>query len=159
MDGTFWLNFLMRWLHVASAAAVIGSLLFVRFAVIPALGGMSNGRELYAALEPKFKKLLHSGMGLAILTGLYNYGVVATAAYKRLKETHPDLGLLRSYHPAMGVKVLLSLVLFGLAIALLKPADTLPENRKSPLSVTLVLGLLVLLIGAYARRLWALPLP
>ncbi|MGV3723029.1 MAG: hypothetical protein ACO1SX_19185 [Actinomycetota bacterium] len=159
MDGTFWLNFLMRWLHVASAAAVIGSLLLVRFAVIPALGTMSNGRELYAVLEPKFKKLLHSGLGLAVLTGFYNYGVVTVAAIKRLKETHTDLGLLSSYHAVMGVKMLLSFALFGLAVALMKPSDKLPENRKSSLSVTLVLGLLILAIGAYLRRVWAIPLP
>jgi hypothetical protein len=159
MDGTFWLNFLMRWLHVASAVAAIGSILFVRFALVPALAGMANGKELYAALEPKFKKILHSGLGLALLTGFYNYGVVTVAAIKRLKATHADLGLLSSYHAVMGAKMLLSFALFGLAIALLKPADTLPENRKSSLSVTLVLGLLVLAIGAYLRRVWAIPLP
>jgi len=159
MDGIFWLNFLMRWLHVASAAAVIGSLLIVRFAVVPTLAAMANGQELYAALEPKFKRLLHSGLGLAILTGLYNYGVVTVAAIKRLKGLHTDIGLLSSYHAVMGVKMLLSFALFGLAIGLLKPADTLPENRKSPISVTLVVGLLVLALGAYLRRVWAIPLP
>jgi hypothetical protein len=159
MDATFWLNFLMRWLHIASAVAAVGSILFVRFAVVPALAKMDNGRELYAALEPKFKRILHSGLGLAVLTGLYNYGVVSVAAVKRLKETHADVGLLSSYHAVMGVKMLLSLALFGLAIAMLKPSDTLPENRKSPLSVNLVLGLLILAIGAYLRRVWAIPLP
>lgn len=159
MDATFWLNFLMRWLHVASAVAAIGGLLLMRFAVTPALTRMANGREFYAALLPGFKRVLHSSLGLAIVTGLYNYGVVSVAAIRRLKETQVDLGPLSSYHAVMGVKMLLSFALFGLAIALLKPSDALPENRKSALTVNLVVGLLILAVGAYLRRLWAIPLP
>ena len=59
----------------------------------------------------------------------------------------------------MGVKVLLSFVLFGAAIAMLKPADTMPENRNPALTVNLILGFLILALAAYLRRLWAIPLP
>jgi hypothetical protein len=159
MDVTFWLNVFMRWLHVASAVAAVGGLLLMRFAVLPALSGRPNAAELYGAVQAGLKKVLHSALGLAILTGLYNYGVVAVGAYKRVKEAHPDLGLLASYHPVAGVKMLLSFVLFGAAIALLKPADTLPEAKKGPLTVNVVLGLVILLLGAYLRRLWPVPMP
>jgi hypothetical protein len=159
MDGIFWLNFLMRWLHVGSAVAAIGGVLLMRFAVVPALAGLANGAELYGAIQKGFKRVLHSALGLAIVTGLYNYMVPTIPAIRRLKEAHADLGPMAAYHSVMGVKVLLSFVLFGAAIAMLKPADTMPENRNPALTVNLILGFLILALAAYLRRLWAIPLP
>ena len=92
MDGIFWLNFLMRWLHVGSAVAAIGGVLLMRFAVVPALVGLANGAELYGAIQKGFKRVLHSALGLAIVTGLYNYMVPTIPAIRRLKEAHADLG-------------------------------------------------------------------
>lgn len=149
----------MRWLHVASAVTVVGGLLAMRFAVVPGLAGRADAAEVYAAIQRGFKKLLHSALGLAVLTGFYNYGVVAVGAIRKIKETHADLGALSSYHGVMGVKMLLSFALFGLAAGLLKPADTLPEAKKGPLTVNLVVGLIILALAAYLRRLWPLPLP
>jgi hypothetical protein len=159
MDATFWLNVLMRWLHVTSAVAAVGSLLIMRFAVVPALTGRADAAEVYAAIQAGWKKVLHSALGMALLTGFYNYGVVAVGAIKRIKETHTDLGVLSAYHPVMGMKMLLSFALFGMAMALLKPSDTLPENRKGPFTVNLVLGLVILLLAAFLRRLWPVPMP
>jgi uncharacterized membrane protein len=159
MDATFWLNVFMRWLHVTSAVAIVGGLLAMRFAVVPALSGRTDGAELYAAVQRGFKKLLHSALGLALLTGFYNYGVVAAGSLRKIRETHSDLGLLGSYNAVMGVKMLLSFVLFGMAIALLKPSDSLPEARKPALTVNLIVGLLIVALAAYLRRLWPLPLP
>lgn len=159
MDATFWLNVFMRWLHVTSAVAVVGGLLAMRFAVLPGLAGRADAADLYAAIQRGFKKVLHSALGLALLTGFYNYGVVAVGALRKVKETHTDLGLLGSYHAVMGIKMLLSFALFGLAIALLKPSEALPEARKPALTVNLIVGLLILALAAYLRRLWPLPLP
>ena len=159
MDATFWLNVLMCWLHVTSAVAAVGGLLAMRFAVVPALTGRADGAELYTTIQHGFKKLMHSALGLALLTGFYNYGVVAAGSLRKIRETHTDLGLLGSYNAVMGIKMLLSFVLFGMAIALLKPSDALPEARKSAITVNLVVGLLILALAAYLRRLWPLPLP
>jgi apolipoprotein N-acyltransferase len=59
-----------------------------------------------------------------------------------------------SYHPVMGVKILVSLALFAVALLLLAPNSPLHEKRKTWLSVNVVLGLAILLLGAYLRRLW-----
>lgn len=159
MDATFWLNVLMRWLHVTSAVTAIGGLLAMRFAVIPALTGRADGAEVYTAIQRGFKKVMHSALGLALLTGFYNYGVVAVGSLRKIKETHTDLGLLGSYHAVMGLKMLLSFALFGLAMGLLKPSDALPETRKPAFTTNLVVGLIILALAAYLRRLWPLPLP
>jgi uncharacterized membrane protein len=159
MDATFWLNVFMRWLHVTSAVATVGGLLAMRFAVVPALSGRADGAELYGVIQRGFKKLLHSALGTALLTGFYNYGVVSAGALRKIRETHPDLGLLSSYNAVMGIKMLLSFALFGMAIALLKPSDALPEARKPALTTNVIVGLLIVALAAYLRRLWPLPLP
>lgn len=161
MDATFWLNVLMRWLHVTSAVAAVGSLLVMRFAVVPALSGRADGAELYGVIQRSLKKVLHSALGTALLTGFYNYGVVAAGALRKIRDTHSGTlpGLLGSYNAVIGVKMLLSFALFGMAIALLKPSDALPEARKSALTTNVIVGLLILALAAYLRRLWPLPLP
>jgi hypothetical protein len=159
MDGMFFVNVVMRWLHVGSAVAAIGGVLLMRFAVIPALERLPNGAELYASLVPGFKKVLHSSLGLAIVTGLYNFAVPTMGALRNVKEELGGYGPLASYHAVAGVKILLSFALFGLAIAMLKPSDAALETRKGALTMNLLVGLVILAAGAYLRRLWTLPMP
>jgi hypothetical protein len=150
-------NVLMRWLHVGSAAAALGVTLAMRLIVLPALERLPNGAEVLDALRPKLKAVIHGALGLAIVTGIYNYVVVAIPKVRAAKELAEQTGVatkLTRYHPVIGVKILLSLALFTLAILLLKPVPSMHENRKTWLSVNLVLGLLVFLLGAYLRRLW-----
>jgi hypothetical protein len=152
MDGTFWLNVLMRWAHVAAAVAGVGGTIMMRFVVLPALAGRSDGAEILAAIRTPFKRLFHTVMGLLVLTGLYNYLVVAAPKAKALREAGNEA--LKAYHPVMGTKILISLVLFGIGIALLKPVPAVHENRKTWLTVNTILGLIILLLGAFLRRLW-----
>ena len=152
MDPTFWLTVLLRWLHVAAAVAGVGGTILMRFAVLPALAGRPDGAEILAAIRAPFKKIFHTVMGLLLLTGFYNYLAVAAPRAKELREGGNQA--LAAYHPVMGTKILLSLVLFGIGIALLKPVPSVHENRKTWLSVNVVLGLLILLLAAFLRRLW-----
>jgi hypothetical protein len=151
MDPTFILNWLMRWLHIVSAVAGIGATLMMRFAVLPALARMPNGDEVLAQIRPGFKRLIHAALGTVLLTGLYNYVVVSIPKVRELKEANPALS---SYHPVMGAKILVSLALFAIAILLLQPLPSMEQNRKTWLSVNVVLGLLILLLASFLRRLW-----
>lgn len=152
MDATFWFNLLMRWAHVVAAVAGVGATLMMRFVVLPALAGRADGDAILQAIRPGVKRLIHSALGVLILTGFYNYLVVAIP---RVREAR-DRGMeqFAAYHPVMGTKILLSLVLFGIAIALLKPVPAVHENRKTWLSVNVVLGLVIMLLAAFLRRLW-----
>ncbi|MFN3653111.1 MAG: hypothetical protein ACK47B_26320 [Armatimonadota bacterium] len=151
MDAMFWVNLLMRWLHVASAVVGIGATVMMRFVVMP------NAAELAARIQPAYKRLIHSSLGLVLLTGFYNYLVVSIPAVRAAREQ--QLPGFEMYHAVMGVKMLLSLVLFGIAIFALQPREGAAENRKSLLSVNVVLGFLILLVAAYLRRLWVIPTP
>jgi uncharacterized membrane protein len=142
----FWVNVAMRWVHVASAVVAVGGTVMMRFVILPALERLPNGPEVLTAIRPAFKRIIHSAIGLLLLTGLYNYVIVAIPKVK-------EQGI-EGYHSVMGIKILLSLVLFGIAFALLKPVPAVHENRKTWLSVNVVLGFLILLLAAYLRRLW-----
>jgi putative copper export protein len=152
MDLSFWLNVLMRWLHVASAVVGVGATVMMRFVLLPALQRLPNGGEVLDAVRPAFKRVIHSALGLLLLTGFYNYLVVAIPKVHKLRaEGHEQLA---AYNPVMGAKILLALALFGIAIMLLAPTSPLQENRKTWLSVNVVLGMVILLLAAFLRRLW-----
>lgn len=144
MDAMFVVKVVMRWLHVLSAVLALGSVLFLRFVVLPA------GPELVDRLKPRIKKVVHASIGILLVTGLYNYLAVAVP---RLKETGAP-GLLAGYHAVMGVKILLSLAFFAIATLLLVPVRSIDEKRSGWLTVNTVLGLAVLLLAAYLRRIW-----
>jgi hypothetical protein len=157
MDETFWINVLMRWLHVASAVVGVGATVAMRFIVLPVLGQLPNGGEVLDAIRPVLKRVVHSAIGLLLLTGLYNYVVVAIPLVRQFKEASPNP--MAAYHGIMGAKILLSLALFTIAILLLKPVPSFHENRKTWLSVNVVLGMVILLLAAYLRRLWPVAVP
>lgn len=144
----------MRWLHVASAVVGVGTTLFMRFVIVPALARVPNGGEVLDQIRPGLKRVIHSALGLLILTGFYNYLVVAAPRIRELRSTGLAPEQLAMYHPIMGFKIILSLVLFVVATLLLMPLPSFHENRKTWLSVNSVLGLLILFLGAILRRLW-----
>lgn len=146
-DPLFLFNVLTRWLHVTSAVVGVGATVMMRFVVLPALARLPNGAEILDAIRPGVKRLIHSALGLLLLTGFYNY----TVAIPKVKAAH--LGPM--YHPAMGIKIVLSFALLVIATLLLKPVPSFHENRKTWLSVNVGLGLLILLLAAYLRRLWS----
>jgi hypothetical protein len=93
-------------------------------------------------------------------TVLMRFGVLpalATLQVRALKEIPQYAQAISSYHSIMGAKILLSLALFGIAMALLAPVPSMHAQRKTWLSVNVVLGLLILLLGAYLRRIWPVP--
>lgn len=152
VDATFWLNLLMRWLHVASAVVAIGGAVLAQFAVLPALRGLPNGAEILERIRAPFKRLIHASLGLLFLTGLYNYMI----AIPKVRAAREQIEIFGSYHPVMGVKILLWVAMLALAVFMLRPVANLEENRRPLLSVYTLTGVIVLLIAAYLRRLWAL---
>jgi uncharacterized membrane protein len=151
MDAQFWVNVLSRWLHVASAVVGIGGVVFLRVALMPAMAAQeASVRE--AAMGPvvrRFKIIVHSAIGLLLLTGTYNLLVVLP---KVRTLTYHSL-----YHSILGTKILLALVLFGIALAVLSSPPAFGNMQKSPrgwVTVLVALGFVILLLSAILRRLW-----
>lgn len=154
MDGQFWFNVLVRWIHVGSAVVGIGGIAFLALVLVPAArrGGSGAAREAVDAALPGFRQILLTVITLLLLTGFYNLYLVVPKA-NALGE------LKRTYHMVLGMKLLLALVFFGtasmVAAAGRRPGGLQPRHAQL-LSVSLVLAAIILLLSATLRRTWDL---
>jgi putative copper export protein len=151
MDAIFWLNVLSRWLHVASAVTLVGGILFLGLAFIPGMAGQdaSVRQAVMGPVVRRFKIIVHSAIGLLLLTGFYNF---ITGLPKARTLVYHSL-----YQSVLGTKILLAFILFGIAFPLLSspPAfGNMEAGRRRWVTVLVVLGLVILLFSAVLRRLW-----
>ena len=142
------MTILMQWLHVVAAVLAVGGVACVRFAILPAIEELDEGarEELLEVIQTRFRQIIVISMGLLLVTGLYNVGVAAAAG----TLTTPAY-----LHPVI-VKIVLALIVFKIAFMLMIPGPAfsgVKANRKKWLTINFVLGLVVILIAAYLRRL------
>jgi hypothetical protein len=104
MDPMFLLSLILRWVHVGTAVVLIGGLTALRFVVAPVLAGRPEEME---AIRLRWKKFVHAGIGLFILSGGINYWTAMAS--------HKGDGL---YHALIGTKIILAFVVFFFASAL-----------------------------------------
>ncbi len=141
------LHLLTRWLHITAAVAGLGGIFFLVLVMLPALRDAPEAAAIADAVRRRYKRVAHAAIGLLLLTGFYNY--LAVTSPKAAAE--PFRG---TYHMVIGIKILLSLALFTLAILLLVPVRAIHERRRQWLAVNAVLGLVILALAAYLRKLW-----
>ncbi len=104
------LSLVCRWVHILSVAVVVGGAIVMRFAVMPtARAALPTGahQDLRQRLLARWRKLVHVGIALLIITGGYNF-------YVAIVHEVPPM----PYHAVFGVKFLIALAVFFLAIAL-----------------------------------------
>ncbi|MCS7313966.1 MAG: hypothetical protein RMI94_00185 [Bryobacterales bacterium] len=122
------LRILMRWLHVASAALLVGGMFYSRFVA----------EDCLQAARERLRPWLWGTIAGLVASGLYNL--------------HAATGHSRYYWMWMIIKLLLALHVFasaGLALA----ARTEAERRRRAGSAA-VSGLVLLAIAAYLRRIY-----
>jgi hypothetical protein len=150
MGPQFWLNVVVRWVHISSAVVGVGALVFLRLVLLPAVQG--TGDALSGRIIPRAKLVIHTALGLLLLTGFYNLYVVIPKANA--------LGELKStYHAVLGTKILLAFVLFGVASTLfasLPDTQTPRLRRPGLLLASIVLAAIILFLSAILRRTWDL---
>ena len=129
------LTALMRWVHISSVVTLIGGIVYARFVMIPSSAlshdAPTDMEERAAAL---FRPMVFAAMTGLVLSGLYNY------------LSKPGQSVL--YHALFGVKMLLALHVFSVAIL-----TTAPKNprRARQLFGAAVSGLTIVLISAYLK--------
>ena len=136
---------LMRWAHIASAAVLIGGLVYARLVVAPVLPESSpeERAEALDGLGKRFRPLVYAAIGGLIVSGLYNF------------LTHP--GHTPYYHAWFGVKVLLALHVFAAATLAVRSSRAPNEEearRLRRMTGAIISGMLVILIGAYLRLIY-----
>lgn len=142
------MSVLVQWLHVVAALLAVGGVACIRLVVIPSAEALDGpARETFMeGVHTRFRQVVGLSMALLLLSGLYNVGVVAAAG----QLTGPE------YLYPLIAKIVLALVMFKIAFMLIIPGPAfsgVKAKRKMWLMVNLVLGLVVVLIAAYLRRL------
>jgi uncharacterized membrane protein len=148
MDPELVLYSLTRILHVGTAIVVVGGTFFVRFVLFPAatqnLPDDVHAR-LRSAVIGTWKKIVHTGIVLFILTGGINY-------YRVLAEkSHKGDSL---YHALLGTKILLALVIFFIASVLVGRSPAFDGMRRSApkwLLVNLLLAAIIVAISGFLK--------
>ena len=135
-----WIAITSRWIHVGTAVVLVGGLVFLRFVLGPAAAQLPE--EAHAKLKglvlAKWKKFIHGGIALFVLSGFYNYLVIQAPLHKGDKL----------YHALMGTKILLALAVFFLSSALIGRSKAFAGMRTNPkLWQGIIIALAALIIG------------
>lgn len=149
MDQVSLLPLVARWVHILSAIAALGGSIFIYFVLNPVvqLSFPEPDRErLRANLMRRWRIVLHTAILLFLLSGFYNY-----LAITRLQHQGQAI-----YHALFGIKFLLALALFFVAIALSGKsamAERFRANYRRWTGVVVSLGVAIVLISGLLRAL------
>ena len=92
----------------------------------------------------RWRRFVHGGIALLLASGLYNFLVVTMPAHKGDGR----------YHMLVGIKMLLALVLFFLASALVGRSSALQglrDKARATLSVMILLAAVIVAISGYLK--------
>ena len=134
-----------RWLHIVSAITVVGATIYTRVAVLPAADSISadQRRHLQDTLRSLWNVPVHAAILFLLVSGLYNIYVIET------RYEVPSL-----YHALFGIKFLLALVIFYIAISLSgrsKTAQRMRENARFWLTLNMLLAITLVCISGVLR--------
>ena len=128
----------MRWIHITSVVTLIGSFVYARYIVGPALASLEGSAR--AAFErsvvERFRPLAYTVLVTILGSGLYNY---------LTKPSYPP-----HYHMWIGIKFLFVLHIFAVALLYAMPGAT-SAKRERWLTGMVYSGLAIIAISAYLR--------
>jgi len=137
MDADTLLALLSRWVHIGTAIVVIGGSVFMRFVLMPAAEQLPDNEHeaLRERVLGRWKRFVHLGVLLFLLSGGYNY-ILAVRIHKGQSL----------YHALVGTKIILALIVFFLASAIVGRSPTFENLRKNMKRWVLVVILLATVI-------------
>jgi len=127
---------IMRWIHIASMATLIGGLLYGRLIMAPAIATLApDARESLATTAATlFRPFVFASIGGLLISGAFNF--LTTTGHRPI------------YHMLFGVKMLLALHVFAVSILIVQPNN---PRRVRMMTGTVISGLLILAIAAWLR--------
>ena len=137
-----------RVLHIATAIVLVGGTFFVRFVLLPAASANLPDdlhAKLRGAITVTWKKIVHLGIALFIISGGINYYRVIAAG------THKGDAL---YHALLGTKIILALAVFFIASALVGRSAAFEGMRRNPrrwLMVNLLLAGVIVAVSGFLK--------
>ena len=149
------LPLVMRWLHILAAITAVGGSLFMWLVLIPSAGRALDDAahtHLRQEIRARWQRIVHTCILLFLVSGFYNYFAVT-------RHLHDGQAL---YHALFGVKFLLALGVFALALLLTSSRSATASIRARNrlwLGVLLVLAVAVVLMSGYMRAMPHVPAP
>ncbi len=147
MDSTL-LYSVTRILHIGTAIVVVGGTFFVRFVLLPAATQTLSDdvhARLREAVMATWKRIVHGGIALFLITGFFNYFRVMSLG------THKGDKL---YHALLGIKILIAMIIFVIASALVGRAgafEPMRRNARTWLLVNLLLAGAIVAISGFLK--------
>ena len=128
----------MRWMHIASMVTLIGGILYGRLVMARADRHSRPGRpEALRNAAALYRPFVFAAIGGLVLSGTFN--LLTTTGHRPI------------YHALLGVKLLLALHVFAVAILIVKPKN---PRRVRMMIGTIISGLIILAISAWLRRIF-----
>lgn len=147
MEPQFVIDWVSRLTHVSTAIALVGGSLFSVTVLMPAaqkaLGEKEEHRLLAASVLAKWKRWVHLGIVLFLVSGFYNYF--------RAMPLHKGDGL---YHALVGTKMLLAFAVFFLASVLVGRSakfEGMRAERRKWTAVMVCLALVVVALSSFVK--------
>jgi len=134
---------------------MIGGFFFLRTVFLPIANRAADPAALISSALRRFSGVVWTALLTILISGLYNFitffrGARADAA---IDPVVSDYSL---YIFVLGIKLFIVFLIFTLAIALTFPYPVFGVYQKRPapwLNLTIILGLIVIFLSAYLRRL------
>ena len=124
----------LRWLHIASMTTLLGGMIFWR--MVLARAGVDETRGAFTErVAAAFRPLVFTAIAGLVISGFINY--LSTPGHSK------------TYHMMLGIKLLLALHVFAVAILMVGPNN---PNRRRQATGIMISGLVILLISAWLRR-------
>ena len=141
----FAIDVLSRIVHLGTVIALIGGSVFTLLVLMPSARQLADEThdQLAAAVQSRWKRFVHIGVTLILVSGLYNY--------VQAVPNHKGDSL---YHALLGIKMLLALVVFFIAAALVgrSPAlESIRQNRVRSLSLVVLLATIIVAISGFVK--------
>src|SRR6266700_8314835 len=118
------LNIFMRFLHIISAITLLGGVLAWRFGAIPATAALASETRAKVgdAIASAWRPFVISAVTGLLISGTYNF----------LNKT----GLTPAYHAVIGIKLLLALHVFAVAILAALPNNPRRERQLTGVAIS-----------------------
>lgn len=138
-------DFISRFVHVGTAITLVGGSIFMLLVLMPSGKELSDEShdQLRAAVVGRWKRFVHLGVLLFLVSGIYNY--------VRALDAHQGDGL---YHAMVGTKMILAIGVFFLAAALVGKSPKLQpirDQRAKWLRVLVLLAAVIVGISGFVK--------
>lgn len=139
------LDLMSRIVHVGTAIVLVGGSVFTLMVLMPAAKNLPDEphQTLAQAVTGRWKRFVHIGVLLFIVSGGYNY-------YRALAHHQGDA----LYHALLGMKMLLAAGVFVLAAALVGSSQKFEPIRRARftwLRILVVVAALIVAISGYLK--------